>query len=73
MTVGEDVWEGFLYRVDADDDENAEEELLIAMEVARSKGWINIHWLWLTGPDAGTSFVGQPTQFNQQLGVTRVL
>lgn len=71
MNVGEDVWEGALFRVDSEVYDTVEEELLIAMEVTRTGGWTHIHWLWLTGPDAGTSFVGQMLR-NQQLGVTRI-
>lgn len=36
MNVGEDVWEGALFRVDSEVYDTVEEELLIAMEVTRT-------------------------------------
>ncbi len=76
MITGDAVWQGALYSVDSDNLRAAaafEEELLTPIEVTRKKGMILVTWLWLTGADAGTIFLGQPLSFNQEISVTRVL
>ncbi len=73
MMLCEDVWMGKLYSVDNNDEHPLPEELLTPLSVMRERGMIQVRWLWLTGPDAGTTFQGQPLSFNQQISVTFVV
>lgn len=69
--IADDVTIGSLYKFN--DLYGEDEELLWCVSVIRDHVFCIIKWLWLTGPDAGTMFIGQPVVLNQVMGVELVV